>query len=65
MPKRDANGRGKFRHPAIVAGVRHIFFNDTVNTHLVKMPNSEGKKMKDQVPMSAVVWVCMAVGPLF
>jgi hypothetical protein len=59
--KRDGNGRGKFRHPAIVAGVHHIFYNDTVNTHLAKMSNSEGKRMKDQVPISAVVWVCMTV----
>jgi hypothetical protein len=40
--KQDGNGRGKFRHPTIVVGVRYIFFNDTVNMHLAKMPNSEG-----------------------
>jgi hypothetical protein len=60
-PSGNASGSGKFRHPAIVAGVKHIFFNSKTNMHLAFLPNSAGQRMKDQVPKSAVAWICVAV----
>jgi hypothetical protein len=55
------NGRGKFRHPAILAGVGAIFFHEKSRSYLATQPNSAGLRMKDEIPKSAVAWICVAV----
>jgi hypothetical protein len=53
--------RGKFRHPAILAGVAHLFFGHSARVG--QTVNSAGGTMLQEVPKSAVAWVCVLVRP--
>ena len=43
----NGSGRGKFRHPAIIAGVREIFFHRSINRYLSILRNSAWERMRD------------------
>jgi len=53
--------RGKFRHAAILVGVAHLFFGHSARVG--QIINSAGRTMLQEVPKSAVAWVCVLVRP--
>jgi hypothetical protein len=57
-PADNGRGRGKFRHPAIIAAVSNIFLGPKGKG---KLASSDGHKMKECVPKAAVAWCCVLV----